>query len=47
MPREELHQKAKELYDANGGRSYGPPWEQLGDVTKSVWLERVQASNKS
>lgn len=21
----------------------GPPWEQLGDVTRGVWLEKAQA----
>lgn len=21
----------------------GPPWGQLGDVTRSVWLEKAQA----
>lgn len=37
----ELEAAAKALYDAGGGRPSAPAWEQLGDVTRSVWLERV------
>ena len=38
-----LDAAAKALYDANGSRASCPPWSQLGDVTRSVWRERVVA----
>jgi hypothetical protein len=38
-----LEERAKALYDAMGSRASHPDWEQLGEVTKSVWLERAQA----
>lgn len=38
-----LDAAAKVLYDANGSRASCPPWSQLGDVTRSVWRERVVA----
>lgn len=34
------NQKAKALYDACP--TVKPTWEQLGDVTKGVWLEQVR-----
>lgn len=33
--------RAKAIWDASPSRAYSPAWEQLGDVTKSVWHERV------
>lgn len=41
MTHRELDDAARALYDAMPSRSYHPPWDQLGDVTKSVWHERV------
>jgi hypothetical protein len=38
-----LEERAKALWDAGGNRPALPDWEQLGEVTKSVWLERAQA----
>ena len=37
---EEIEVRAKALYDRCP--SVKPTWEQLGDVTRSVWRERVQ-----
>lgn len=37
----DLGKRAKQLYDACP--SVKPPWEQLGDVTRSVWLDRAAA----
>jgi hypothetical protein len=34
---------ARYLYDANGARASCPAWEQLGDVTRGVWVERAYA----
>jgi hypothetical protein len=34
----EIEQCAEELYTERG-TPQGPPWKQLGDVTKSVWFE--------
>lgn len=36
-----LEQLAKSLYDACPTPK--PKWEQLGDVTRSVWLDRARA----
>lgn len=38
----ELEALAKQLYDV-GSAGCSLSWEQLGDVTRSVWLERAQA----
>lgn len=38
----EVWAKARELYDAREYKST-PTWDQLGDVTKSVWRERAEA----
>ena len=38
---EEIEVRAKALYDLCP--TVKPTWEQLGDVTRSVWRERVQA----
>jgi hypothetical protein len=35
----ELELMAKALYESKV--PVGPSWEQLGNVTKSVWLERA------
>lgn len=35
----EIVQRARELY--NESVPVGPKWEQLGDVTKGVWIERA------
>jgi hypothetical protein len=43
MTHRELDDAARALYDAMPSRSYHPDWDQLGDVTKSVWHERVLA----
>jgi hypothetical protein len=37
-----LHDLARALYD--GCPTVKPTWDQLGDVTKSVWIERAQSS---
>lgn len=37
-----LHDLARALYDTCP--TVKPTWDQLGDVTKSVWIERAQAS---
>lgn len=39
----QLECAAKYLYDAGGGRASAPPWEHLGDVTRSVWEDRAMA----
>lgn len=39
MNREETEAAARALYDACP--SVKPNWDQLGDVTRSVWRERV------
>ena len=36
---EEVEREARRLYDAC--QTPKPTWDQLGDVTKSVWRERV------
>lgn len=41
----DLEQRARELYDAGGGRASAPAWDQLSEVTKGVWIERVQAAD--
>jgi hypothetical protein len=41
MTPKELDAAAKKLYDAGGSRASHPAWEQLGDVTKGVWKEKV------
>jgi hypothetical protein len=33
---------ARRMY-AEGAAERGPAWDQLGDTTKSVWLERAAA----
>jgi hypothetical protein len=38
-----LEQLAREMYEAMPSRASHPAWEQLGDVTKSVWRERAAA----
>ena len=35
--------EAKRQYDAAPSRAHCPSWDQLGDVTKQVWVERVIA----
>lgn len=37
----EVEALAKQLYDAL--QTPKPSWEQLGDVTKSVWRERAMS----
>jgi hypothetical protein len=37
-----LHDMARTLYYLCP--TVKPTWDQLGDVTKSVWIERAQAS---
>ncbi len=39
----EIEALAKHLWDTGQHRPHAPAWEQLGDVTKSVWLERAAA----
>ena len=39
MTKAELDAAGRRLYDAC--RSVKPSWDQLGEVTKSVWIERV------
>lgn len=34
----------RELYEAMDSIASCPPWENLGDVTRSVWIERFQSS---
>lgn len=36
-----LDQLARHLYETN--TLVAPTWDQLGDVTRSVWRERAQA----
>lgn len=38
---DDLDVAAKALYDANESRASCPPWENLGDTTRSVWRERA------
>lgn len=33
---------AKQLWDSAPSRPHSPAWEQLGDTTQGVWLERAQ-----
>ena len=42
MEKEELERLAEKLYNACS--SVKPTWRQLGDVTRSVWMERAQAT---
>ena len=37
----EVEALAAQMYTA--AASVAPTWEQLGDVTRGVWLERAQA----
>lgn len=39
----DLEAYAKRMYDTRQSRAHCPAWEQLGDVTKSVWLEMAAA----
>ena len=39
----EIEALAAELYAANGSALSHPTWDQLGDVTRSVWRERARA----
>jgi hypothetical protein len=41
--REALERRARELYERVGPHGV-PAWSQLGDVTRSVWLERAGAA---
>jgi len=41
MTHRELDDKARALWDAAPSRPHSPDWDDLGDVTKSVWHERV------
>ena len=34
---------ARHLYETGQHRPHSPAWDLLGDVTKSVWIERAQA----
>lgn len=46
MTPEELDQEAAMLYGQRV-QERGPRWEQLGDVTKSVWREYVLAGERA
>jgi hypothetical protein len=39
----DLEQLAAQLYAA-GVQERGPAWDQLGEVTRSVWIARAQAA---
>lgn len=39
----DLEAYAKRMYDARQSRAHCPAWEQLGDVTRGLWLEMAQA----
>ena len=39
MTKEQIEEAAALLYQRNV--PVGPKWAQLGDVTRSVWIERV------
>lgn len=34
---------AQRLYESMDSIASCPPWSQLGDVTRSVWIERAEA----
>ncbi len=38
---EEVEQEARILWDAAGNRAASPAWDQLGEVTKGIWRNRV------
>lgn len=38
----QLEAYARMLWETGQHRPHSPAWEQLGDVTRSVWLERAE-----
>lgn len=42
MTAAEVEAHAKHLWGTGGNRDALPAWEQLGEVTQSVWLERAE-----
>jgi hypothetical protein len=42
MNHQELDDAARALYDAAPSRPHSPDWDDLTEVTRSVWYERVQ-----
>jgi hypothetical protein len=41
----ELLTAAQQLYESRDLK-HAPPWSQLGDVTRSVWVDKIKAGEK-
>jgi hypothetical protein len=42
MTPEQILAYAKRIYETGQHRPHSPAWDQLGDVTRGVWLERAE-----